>query len=619
MSAAVASHSSALLHACSELSGPVTSATIVPTSPPSPLTAHWRCQSGQTTDAPTGVGRADGDAPARPSGSALDLTSTALLPLQPTRETQAARSASPPLKTQAAPEYPYESVAQGSFEPSKHFYPRALNCVIHPTVRFFLGLSRERIVARHCHNNPLVNKAALAAALAYAPQHVHWAGADLMHVTSCGGRKRMVVIETNSCPSGQKSTPLMDDHQEEGGYRVLLQRSLLPRLPPRAVGELAIVYDKNPMEASGYAAALADLTGETVLLVPFMDGESAAEACVRFDAEGYMEVRLPPTRPQPRASRAASTAGSDSDGHSPERENRASVPAAAAGRWVRVRGGVRYVTQRPWNRIPVDCPTVLMNPLIACLAGGRNKLVASKAYDAYNAELEANKTGLGIKTPMTIPDVAFEDLAGWVAKLGGCACIKVPYSNAGQGVYTITSAAEFAAFEADQRGSQYSKYIVQSLISNHEWSSQLEDGRFYHVGTIPDKRGDIYVADLRLMVSGSADGFSVVGLYGRKAPLPLAEALLPGADSWSMLGTNLSVKLEGGKFTSESERLLLMDRRDFNTMGVSLDELIDAYVQSCLAVIAIDRMAISLMPGGRFSRALLRAVDDDAGLMDELM
>ena len=90
------------------------------------------------------------------------------------------------------------------------------------------------------------------------------------------------------------------------------------------------------------------------------------------------------------------------------------------------------------------------------------------------------------------------------------------------------------------------------------------------MGTIPDKRGHIFVADLRLMVSGSSDGFKVVGVYGRKAPQPLSTSILPGVDSWSMLGTNLSVKLAGGKFTSESERLLLMDRRDFNVLGIGL-------------------------------------------------
>lgn len=285
--------------------------------------------------------------------------------------------------------------------------------------------------------------------------------------------------------------------------------------------------------------------------------------------------------------------------------------------WVPIRGAVRYVTQRPWHRTPVNTKTVFMNPIVACLAGGRNKIVAAKAYAEYNVELQTS--GLAINTPLTIRDVAWEQLEGWVQKLGGYACIKVPYSNAGQGVYTVTSPEEFRAFQQSEKDSQYSRFIVQSLISNHEWSSCLDGSRYYHVGTIPDKRGNIFVADLRLMVSGSAEGFQVVGIYGRKAPKPLTEKIVPGMDSWPMLGTNLSMKVNEGKFISEAERLLLMDRRDFNVMGIGLDELIDAYVQTCLATVAIDRMAQFLMPGGRFERSLLRSVNDDEGLLNELM
>jgi hypothetical protein len=50
-----------------------------------------------------------------------------------------------------------------------------------------------------------------------------------------------------------------------------------------------------------------------------------------------------------------------------------------------------------------------------------------------------------------------------------------------------------------------------------------------------------------------------------------------------MLGTNLSVKHDEGMFSSESERLVLMDFRDFNSLGLGLDDLIEAYVQTVLA------------------------------------
>lgn len=45
------------------------------------------------------------------------------------------------------------------------------------------------------------------------------------------GSKTMAVIETNSCPSGMKSTPLFEEMEEEGGYRTLLENTFLPMLP----------------------------------------------------------------------------------------------------------------------------------------------------------------------------------------------------------------------------------------------------------------------------------------------------------------------------------------------------------------------------------------------------
>jgi hypothetical protein len=89
------------------------------------------------------------------------------------------------------------------------------------------------------------------------------------------------------------------------------------------------------MEAGGYAAALADVSGETVRRVQFYPDDDNPP--VRFTADGVMEVR-------------------DADGS-----------------WVSVRACFRYVTQAPWDRIPLVTKTLIHNPIIACLAGGRNK------------------------------------------------------------------------------------------------------------------------------------------------------------------------------------------------------------------------------------------------------
>ena len=443
-----------------------------------------------------------------------------------------------------------------------------------------------------------------------------------------------VLIETNSSPSGLKSTPLFDEMDEFGGYRVLLERTFLPRVKESTVpnGKLCVLFDKNPMEASGYAAVLADLTKETVHLVPCFDKESLRR--VRF-VNGYMEILA--DEPASRDMRSNSTAsegtpprssfGSLGGGDSPladldlsdaEDENVEFSSLGVRRRWIPIRGAVRYVTQRPWNRIPIDTPTVLMNGTLPCLSGGRNKLVAAKAYDAFNVELAAS--GLQIQTPLTIRDVNWEDIPTWYERLGGFCAIKVPYSNAGQGVYTITSPEEFANFLEEAKGCPYSKFIVQSLVSNSSWSSAGVDGtpRLYHVGTVPDKKHDIYVADLRMMVSGGTDGFELVGIYARKTREPLAKELSPGMDSWGMLGTNLSVKVSDSFYSSEPERLLLMDRRDFNVLGMGIDDLIDGFIQTVLAVVSIERMCKFLRPEGKFSLPLFRSVCDDEVLIREI-
>ena len=81
------------------------------------------------------------------------------------------------------------------------------------------------------------------------------------------------------------------------------------------------------------------------------------------------------------------------------------------------------------------------------------------------------------------------------------------------------------------------------MIGNNGWSSVSHHGRLYHVGTIPNLKGNIYAADLRMMIGSSPEGFFPVAIYARRARLPLAECLQQGAQSWDMLGTNLSVKV----------------------------------------------------------------------------
>lgn len=489
-------------------------------------------------------------------------------------------SDAPAPASKSAKDPAYALVPPGSFEAERHFYPRVLNAQIHPLVRFFLNLSNERVVRRYVHLNPRVDERALLSILASEPRYFRWAGSDLLHVTTAAGNRQMVVVETNSCPSGQKSMPLYDEHDEQGGYRSNLMRSFLPRLKGKRLpaGELAVIYDKNLMEASGYAAAMADLLSEPVHLVEFPD--AAANPRARFD-DGTLMIR------------------------------------DAKDQWRPIRCAFRYVTQKPWNRIPVQTRTVILNPILACLAGGRNKLMAAKAYEFYNADIA--DLGLSIRLPETIWDVGWGEIPLWVKRLGGLAVVKVPYANAGQGVYTITSEAELERFR-EHAPRHYERYIVQSLIGNYNWSSTGAKGRLFHVGTVPNKRCESYVADVRMMVSAGPDGFRPLVTYARRSRSPLVDVLPEGVDSWDMLGTNLSIKREDGGWDSDTGRLLLMDRKDFNTLGIGLDGLIEAYIQTVLSAIAIDRMAVNLAgKKGQLKTKLFRSLDDDAALVDEIM
>ena len=519
-----------------------------------------------------------------------------------------------------------------SFNPGAHFYPRVLNAHIHPVVRSFLTLGNARVAQRYCHLHPEAAPDAVATALARPAPHFRWAGADVFVTASATGRRACVVVETNSCPSGQKSMPPLGGEPEgQGGYRELLARAFMPALAEAAAkgilphGRLAVLYDKNKMEASGYAATLADLSRECVLLVPFHEDASPPRA--RFTEDGVLEVRVDGA---PCAEEAGSEGSDDGGpgGGGPERTRSTPLSptvAAAVEEWHPVRAALRYVTQRPWNRIPPLTKTLLFNPVLACLAGGRNKMAAAKAYDVHNATALAG-TGLAIRTPDTLWNVPLGEVPLCVDRLGGRAVVKVPYANAGQGVWTVTTPSELDAFMALPH--RYDAFIVQALIGNSGWSSRPAAGaQLFHVGTVPNARGHIHAFDLRVMVGSApatADdpvgGFFPVAVYARRARKPLPAALDAATPSWDVLGTNLSVKNADGSFSTQPERLLMMDARDFQALGIGLDDLIEAYMQTVLAAAAIDALAAKLVSrSGNFRYNLFRSINPDAALMAEIL
>lgn len=469
-----------------------------------------------------------------------------------------------------------ELIKPDTFEAENHWYEKSLNATIHPMVSYFLNLSNEQIIKRYCHLNPMVNPKDLREVLSYSPKYYTLSGADLLHVTTESGDRQMVIVENNSCPSGQKSMPLLDENNEQGGYKRFMEQTVRPLISYSKNPELAVIYDKNYMEASGYAHALADMLRLDVYLIPFFKDD----ANDHIDTSGeYIKVML-------------------------------------EGKWIELSFVFRYLTQKPWNRLPINSKTTIINPTIVCLAGGRNKLTASKAYSFYNSELEDKN--LKILTPKTIWDVNKNEIPLWVSKFGGKAVVKNPYSNAGQGVYTIVNEKELEEFMA--KDFEYDKFIVQSLVGNYSWSSTTTEGKYYHVGTIPNKKGNSYVLDFRMMIHATKNGYRPLSIYSRRAKSPLKNDLEEGKDSWDVLGTNLSIKNEDGSWGSDTSRLLLMERKEFNNLGIGLDDLIEAFIQTVLSTTAIDKMAIQLIDeNGNLNRELFKSLNDDESLLNEIM
>ena len=80
------------------------------------------------------------------------------------------------------------------------------------------------------------------------------------------------------------------------------------------------------------------------------------------------------------------------------------------------------------------------------------------------------------------------------------------------------------------------------------------------------------------------------------------------------VGTALSVYVLLG-----SSEHSLVDSRDFNKLGIGVDDLIEGYLQTVMAVTAIDRMAGQLLTKkGVFRRRFFREMNPDPALADEI-
>jgi hypothetical protein len=124
---------------------------------------------------------------------------------------------------------------------------------------------------------------------------------------------------------------------------------------PKEEGGLAVIWDKNEMEASGYAAVMADLCDEQVFMAPYYEND--ADPPVKWTDGMKMWIPLTPGIMHVRTKDRV---------------------------WHPIRACFKYVTNAPWKRVPIRTKTLVMNKLVACLAGGRNKMMAHRYVTTHS-------------------------------------------------------------------------------------------------------------------------------------------------------------------------------------------------------------------------------------------
>lgn len=90
----------------------------------------------------------------------------------------------------------------GDFDPKCHFIAKTLCSKLNKTGKGFFNLSNKHIIERFCALNPSVSRAVLTDCLSYQAKYFKWAGCDLFNVTDAEGKRKMIIIENNTCATG---------------------------------------------------------------------------------------------------------------------------------------------------------------------------------------------------------------------------------------------------------------------------------------------------------------------------------------------------------------------------------------------------------------------------------
>jgi hypothetical protein len=427
----------------------------------------------------------------------------------------------------------------------------------------FLNMSNKEI-ADNYSKRKLIDKLNIMNLLDYKPKYFFNAGSDLMKVTQ-NNETKMLVIEVNSVATGSMCFPTRDvDHYNQ--YEYIIENSFIPLVKdiPTEIGVLAMLNDATYLEAHTYSAVISRLMNESVYLINLADDRHYNNY---FRFNDYLEVNINSV-------------------------------------WTKIRACYKYVQTKPWLKLPVQSKTFIYNSLLGCLAGGRNKAIASLAYNNLNDELSSQ--GLKINHPATFINLTKEGvLKQYQERCFGVA--KGLYGNGGHDIFFLTSEKDIDYFK--EHSTDFTKYIFQDLVGLKSWFKTNCDGRYFHVGTIwPDRK----VFDLRMCVAYTKNGFRPSAMVARTTKEVLNDNYDEISSFKNVLLTNVGDEL------GHTNQIVILDDFGFKRLGIGIDDLIDGFIQTVLASVAIDKMACKLMEQGTFNFDLFFQLNNDCVLYDEL-
>jgi hypothetical protein len=428
----------------------------------------------------------------------------------------------------------------------------------------YLNMSNKEIAENYSKRKGIEQQAVMDL-LNYKPKFFFNAGSDLMKVTQ-NNETKMLVIEVNSVATGSMSFPTRDV-EYYNQYEYIIENSFKPLIKdiPEDDGVLAVLNDANYLEAYTYAVIMARKMSENVYVVNLCEARHYNNY-FRIN-DDYLEIFI-------------------------------------NNKWTKIRACYKYVQTKPWLMLPVQSKTFIYNSLLGCLAGGRNKAIAALAYSILNHELKDK--GLKINHPKTFVNLSKEDVLEKY-KERGLGVAKGLYGNGGYDIYFLTSDKDLSFFK--EHAMSNNKYIYQDLVGLKSWLKNGADNRYFHIGTnLPDRK----VFDLRMCIAYTKDGYRPSSMFSRTSKEALNENYDEINNFKNVLLTNIGDALD------LNNQIVILDDNGFKRLGLDFNDVIDGFIQTVLAAVAVDKMACRLMEKGSFNFDLFIELNHDYQLYDEL-